>query len=304
MRDKHLNSVLAVAVLATLGMVAASAKAQTTMGIAGGQAGSTTHVMFQDIAKVCKGLNVVTSEGSLDNIARISTDKAVQLGYTQEDAAVYQQGIDPDMMKRIQMLFPLFSAEVHLVVAANSPIKSLADLQGKKVYVSAEGTGTWVTTKVIAAKTGIQWQGFNITKKEDGLKAIQQGLVDAGFFVEGAPIGLLSKAQGVRLIPISHPQLDGFKYYTKALLPSNAYPWQAGTTPTYKVKFAMMTYAFKQQYQAEIGNLVSCITRNLDTLARDGHPKWRNVDPLEIDQISWPVHPAAMAAIKREAKRK
>jgi hypothetical protein len=70
------------------------------------------------------------------------------------------------------------------------------------------------------------------------------------------------------------------------------------------VKFAMMTYAFKQQYQAEIGNLVSCITRNVDRMGETGHPKWRSVDPLEIDNFTWPVHPAALAAIKREAKRK
>lgn len=294
------RSLFALSVLA----LSTSAYAQATIGIAGGQAGSTTHVMMQDIARTCPNVNVVTSEGSLDNLARISTDKLVQMSYTQEDAAVYQQGIDPDMMKRIQMVFPLFSAEVHLVVPANSPIRSLADLQGKRVYVSAEGTGTWVTTKVIGAKTGIQWQALAADTKEAGLKAIQAGQVDAGFFVEGAPAGLLAKAQGIRLVPISHPNLDSFKFYTRALVPGGTYPWQAGSTQTYKVKFAMMTYAFKQQYQKEIGDLVGCITRNAEKLAQTGHPKWRSVDPLEINQISWPVHPAAMAAIKREAKKR
>jgi hypothetical protein len=86
------------------------------------------------------------------------------------------------------------------------------------------------------------------------------------------------------------------------MIPSGAYAWQAGTTPTYKVKFALMTYAFKQQYQTEIGSLVSCITRNIGKLQATGHAKWRNVDPSEIDKISWAVHPAALAAIKRETK--
>jgi TRAP transporter TAXI family solute receptor len=292
----------AVAGLLLAAALASNAEAQTVIGIAAGQVGSTTFQMMTDVAKTCPNVNVVASEGSLDNIFRISSDKAVQMGYTQEDAAVYQNGQDPDMMKKIQMVFPLFSAEMHLVVPANSKINSLADLAGKKVYVSAEGTGTWVSTEVIRKLTGIAWQGFNITKKEDGLKAIQQGLVDAGFFVEGAPVSLLANAQGIKLIPISHPALDGFKYYTKTMIPSGAYTWQAGTTPTYKVKFALMTYAFKQQYQAEIGGLVSCITRNMGKLQASGHAKWRTVDPTEIDKISWAVHPAAMAAIKRETK--
>ena len=271
------------------------------MGMASGQAGSTTHLMMTDVSRYCP-INVLTSEGSLDNIVRISGDKAVQMGYTQEDAAVYQQGEDPDMMKRIQMVFPLFSAELHLVVAANSPIKTLADLAGKRVYESAQGTGTWVTAQVIKGVTKINWVPVNLAKKEDGLRAILQGQADAGLFVEGRPIGLLEKAAGIRLIPIAHPQLDAFKYYTRALIPSGSYAWQTAATPTYKVKFALMTYAYKNERQQEIASIVTCIVKNMGALQKTGHSKWKDVDPTEIDKISWPVHPAAMAAIKRELK--
>jgi hypothetical protein len=64
-----------------------------------------------------------------------------------------------------------------------------------------------------------------------------------------------------------------------------------------------VTFAYKNQYQAEISNLVTCITRHVGDLQVSGHPKWRDVDPLDITRVKWPVHPAALAAIKREMKK-
>lgn len=72
-----------------------------------------------------------------------------------------------------------------------------------------------------------------------------------------------------------------------------------------KVDNVLVTYAYKAQYQKEIGDLVSCITRNLDNLqtGKDFHPKWKDVDPLDITRIEWPAHSAAVNAVKRETRR-
>ena len=276
----------------------------TEMGIAAGQKGSTSYEMISDIARVCKSsqINLVTSEGSLDNIARISGDKAVQMGYSQEDALIYQQGIDPKMMQRIQMVFPLYTAELHIIVSDRSNIRSLADLAGKRVIESDEGSGTWVTAQVVKSLTGLSWNAMNMSKK-DSVRAVQTGQADAAFFVEGRPVSALQNATGIRLIPVNDQRLSNFKYYTKTLIPSGSYAFQPGVLSTYKINVGLMTFAFKNQYQKEIGDLVSCITRNLDTLQATGHPKWRDVDPLDIDKIQWQTHPAAVAAIKRELKK-
>ena len=75
-------------------------------------------------------------------------------------------------------------------------------------------------------------------------------------------------------------------------------------TGSHKVNNVLVTFAYKSQYQKEIAELVTCITKNVDGLQVNGHPKWRDVDPLDIDRVKWPVHPAALAAIKKEAKKK
>lgn len=279
--------------------------AQTTVGIASAQKTGTNWPMAEDIVKTCSTGTVqyknVMTDGALDNIFKIYGDKSTQYGIIDQAALVYQQGLDPKMMERIVMVFPFFSMEVHLAVPENSPIKNLTDLAGKRVYEGAEGSSTWVSVQVIKGLTDLNWNGIAFSQTK-ALEAMQSGMVDAVFVVAGKPAGLFTKASGLRLIPLNHPKLDSFGYYTKTMIPGGTYPFQKASVQTYKVDNVIATFAFKNQYQKEIGELVTCIARNIDTLQRDGHPKWRDVDPLDIERIKWPAHPAAVAAIKREMK--
>jgi len=275
------------------------------VGIASGQQSGTNYPMAGDIARVCSTpqapITNVQSDGSLDNLAKVYGDKNVQYGIVQTDALVYQQGVDPKMMDRIQLVFPFFSSEIHLVVKASSNIQSLADLQGKRVDEDVEGSGSWVSVQVIKSLTGYKWNAVNMQQSQ-GLQALLNGQVDALFVNAGRPVGMLANAQGVRLVSINNPKLDAFGLYTKSTIPSGSYPFQSQSVQTYKTGNVLVTYAFKNQYQKEIGDLVSCVMRKLPELQQTGHPKWKNVDPTDIERITWQVHPAALQAIKRGSK--
>ena len=282
------------------------------IGIASGNKTGTNYPMIEDIKAVCSKpdapiTNVITN-GSQENIFRIYEDKSTQYSIVQADAAAWQQGLDPKMMERIVMIFPFFSVEFHLVAKDGSAIKSLADLAGKNVVEGPEGSGTWVTAQMIKKLTGIKWNAINASQ-QDGYNMVLNGQADAEFIVAGKPINLLKTAAGVKLISISHPRLDAFPMYTKTqIYADGSYGFQKGAVNTYKVDNFLATYAFKQQYQKEIGDLVTCITRNIDTLQVNSngkfHPKWKDVNVLDIDRINWTAHPAAVAAIKREITRK
>lgn len=287
-------------------LLAASAFAQTTVGIGSGQKTGTNYPMVEDITRVCSGpkvrYNNVITDGAIDNLFRVHDDKKVQYGIVDEAALVYQQGLDPKMMERIVMVFPFFSMEVHLAVNDNSSIRSLADLQGKRVYEGAESSSTWVSAQVIKGLTGLQWQGQSFSQTE-AMSALKSGKVDAVLVVAGRPATLFTTASGIRLVPLSHPKLDSFGYYTKTMIPADgSYPFQKSAVQTYKVNNLIVTYAFKNQYQAEIREFVGCIARNIETLQKNGHPKWRDVNPLDVDRIKWQSHPAAVAAIKSASR--
>jgi uncharacterized protein len=290
---KHLFTVV-------LAVVMASAYADP-VGIAAGAKTGTNYPMATELAKVCSTaqspITVVESEGSgLSNIFKVYQDKTTQYAIVTEDALVYQQGVDPKMMDRIMMIFPFFTMEVHLVVSAKSNIKTLADLAGKRVVEGPDGSSTAITSLVIKNVTGINWNGV-AASQQAGMDMVQLGQADAMFVVAGAPVKLLTNITNVRLVPVEHPKLDALSFYTKTMLPTNTYPWQATSTKTYKVHNLIVTYAFKSQYQREIGDLVTCIAKNVEHLQRNGHPKWRDVDPLDINSIKWQAHPAAVKAV-------
>ena len=279
------------------------------VGIASGQPTGTNYPMAEDIIKVCSKpdapITNVPSDGSLDNLAKVYQDPSAQFGIVQADAATYQQGVDKKMMSRIQMVFPFFSTEIHIIAKDGSPINSLADLAGKRVVEGPEGSGTWVTVQVIKQLTGIKWNGF-YASQSDGMKAVTGGQADVMFIVAGAPVGIIKSTPGIKLVPVKDAALDKFGLYTKALLPTSLYPSQKTAVNTYKVDNMLVTFAFKSERQKEISDLVTCITRNVEKMQTTAgfHPKWKDVDPLDIERITWPAHPAAKAAILREAKRK
>jgi TRAP transporter TAXI family solute receptor len=305
-KEKFSRTYIFGVLLCVLEAVYLSAAMAGQVGIASGQPSGTNFAMANDIAKTCSTatspITNIQSDGSLDNLQKVYGDKNTQYGIVQTDALVYQQGQDPKMMDRIQMVFPFFSSEIHLIVRADSPINSLAQLQGKRVDEDVEGSGSWVSVQVIKALTGMTWTSANLQQAQ-GLQAVQSGQVDAMFVNAGRPVDMLTRASGIKLVSISNPKLDGFALYTKSMIPSGSYPFQKSGVQTYKTDNVLVTYAFKNQYQKEIGDLVTCITRNLPNLQANGHPKWRDVDPLDIDRIKWQSHPAAVAAIKRESHK-
>lgn len=278
-------------------------------GIASGQPSGTNHPMVEDIIKVCSSptapLTNVVSDGSIDNLNKVYQDPAAQFGIVQADAATYQSGVDKKMMSKIQMVFPFFSTEIHIVAKDGSPINSLADLAGKRVVEGPEGSGTWVTVQVIKDLTGLKWNGF-YASQVDGMKAIAAGQADVMFVVAGAPVKIIKETAGIKLVPMKHEALDKFGLYTKAQLSTSLYPNQKAAVNTYKVDNMLVTYAFKTERQKEIGDLVTCIAKNVEKMQTTAgfHPKWKDVDALDIDRIQWPAHPAAVAAIKKVAGKK
>lgn len=299
MRNSIKFMVLALAAVASIASAA-------PVGIASGGKAGTNFAMVEDIKKMCSNsaspITNVETGGSLDNIDKIYSDKTVQYGISQTDALVYMKGQDPKMMSRIVQVFPLFSTEAHMLVKEDSPIKTLADLKGKTVVEGPENSGTWVTMQVVKSLTGLTWN-VKLAPIDKGFDMVMSGQADAEFINAGKPISILTQRKGYRLIPMSHPKLDDFALYTKTTISANTYPGQNYAVSTFKVDNSMVTYAFANQYQKEIGDLVTCITQNIGKLQVEGHPKWKDVNPLDLERIEWPSHPAALSAIKRNSKK-
>src|SRR5438132_7738356 len=140
--------------LAAVGPVSAALGADMAV-VTGGEKG--TYYQFglnlQALGKL-NGINlsVYPSKGSVENIYAVYQRPGVQVGIVQSDVLAFVAKVQTDqtlqrIAKKIKMVFPLYNEEVHLL--ARKGINSFDDLAGKRVAIGREGSGTYLTVRLL-----------------------------------------------------------------------------------------------------------------------------------------------------------
>jgi TRAP transporter TAXI family solute receptor len=155
-----------------------------------------------EAANACgpSGLIVSTraSQGSVANLLSVNSGM-VSSGLAQTDVvalAVMGQGpfkkIGP--AKQLRVIANLYGEDLHLIAAKSAKIKSVADLKGKRVSLSTDGSGTNVTARsVLTAYRLDRAITPNYDTAEKAVDLLQAGKLDAMFFVGGTPVNLLQQ---------------------------------------------------------------------------------------------------------------
>jgi len=184
------------------------------------------------------GLIVSTraSEGSVANVLAVNAG-SVSSGIAQADVvalAVAGQGPfrKSGPAKQVRLIANLYGEDLHLLAAKNAKIKSVADLKGKRVSLSTETSGTIVTARAVLTAYRLTEKTIvpNYDPTEKATELLQDGKLDAMFFVGGTPVNLIEQMldEGVAvLVPIDG---DGRKrlltrepYLTAHTIPQGTY---------------------------------------------------------------------------------
>ena len=133
----------------------------------------------------------------------------------------------------IVALFQMYPAPEHIVTTAQSGIKTIADLKGKKVSIDVPGSGCSTMAKAI-----LEEAGFNLDKdlkiaglsQTEAVQALKDGIIDAAFFNFAYPASAvmdLAATRDVVLVPVSKALADKvikkYPYYLKVTIPANTY---------------------------------------------------------------------------------
>ena len=133
----------------------------------------------------------------------------------------------------IVALFQMYPAPQHLVTTAQSGIKSIAGLKGKKVSIDVPGSGCSNMAKIILKEAG-----FNLEKdltianlsQTESVQALKDGVVDAVFFnfaYPGSAVMDLAATRDIVLIPVEKKLADKiikkYPYYVKIVIPGKTY---------------------------------------------------------------------------------
>lgn len=130
-------------------------------------------------------------------------------------------------------LFQMYPAPEHIVTTAQSNIKTIADLKGKKVSIDVPGSGCSTMAKVI-----LEEAGFDLAKdlkianlsQTESVQALKDGVVDAVFFNFAYPASAVMDIGATRdlvLVPMDQKLADKiirkYPYYVKVVIPGKTY---------------------------------------------------------------------------------
>lgn len=228
-------------------------------------------------------LSVANSNGSVENVYAVYNRPNTQMGIVQADvlAFISRSQTDP-ILKRIaqktKLVLPLYNEEVHLV--GRNDIVSFANLTGRKVAIGEEGSGTYLTAKLIFEISEVAPAEMITIGTEQALAQLKAGKIDAMFYVAGYPVKLfkenISSQDGLALVPILDKSVTEF--YPSAKIPQNTYGFQTEEVSTIAVKAVLISYDFRTTHCDNVGKFAKMISDNFEWLKKNGHPKWNQVD--------------------------
>ena len=236
-------------------------------------------------------LNVYPSKGSVENIYAVYQRPGVQMGIVQSDVLAFVARVETDpvlkqIAKKIKMVFPLYNEEVHLL--ARRGIGSFDGLADKRVAIGREGSGTYLTTRLLFRVSEVAPREQVPIDTDEALAELKAGRIDAMFFVAGYPVRLLTEVvaetDNLVLVPITNKDIAEF--YPRATIPANAYPWQAQPIETVAVKAVLVSFDFRRGDCEAVGRFGSMLATNRDWLIKNGHAKWKSVD-LDFPLKGW-----------------
>jgi TRAP transporter TAXI family solute receptor len=291
-----MDSVLARYVLALfLLTVPASAAFSAEMGLVTGGPKGTYYQFGLNLQALMKqngiDLRVYNSTGSVENVYAVYQRPATQIGIVQSDVLAFVARVQSSpvlrrIAKKTKMIFPLYNEEVHIV--ARPEIESFDDLADKRVAIGREGSGNYLTARLLFNIAEVTPREMVTIDTEEALAELKAGRVDAMFYVVGQPAKLfmegVTELDGLALIQITNKSITEF--YPKAQIPADTYRWQAKPVETVAVKSVLISYDFRQRDCENVGKFAKIVADNIDWLIKNGHPKWKAVD-LEYPLRGW-----------------
>ncbi len=288
---------------ATLALSLAATAAPSDYRVVTGGTTGTYYAFGQNLATLIApdaniNLGVLSSAGSVQNVRDMRYREKVKFALVQSD--VYQAYIRladqgdkeaQDLIRPLRVVLPLYMEEMHFVVAADSPLKYIDEIRGKKIYMGPEGSGAALST---TALYGLMFDGERpnrVDASADHKQALnslldRDGKVDVVVFVAGQPISQLAVEAELgrkhyRLLAARPEQAvmkKALDVYYPTEIGKQSYAWLAASVPTLSVKAYLITYDYPQEFnRTAIAGFARSLCGNYDKLLNQGHPKWKQV---------------------------
>lgn len=187
--------------LSLAGCAAPAPQPRTPFRLATGPAGAVYREIGQAFAAVVDrewsagAVEVLFTSAAVEN-AELLTAGGAEAGFINVDVAQH-------FGEEIAAIARVFDSVLHIVVPADSPVRSVGELNGRTVAAGLERSGTRFTLTAVAARLGLELDVRDLSQS-DSVTALERGEVDALVSLTGMPTPAISRlaARDVRFLDL------------------------------------------------------------------------------------------------------
>jgi uncharacterized protein len=201
-----------------------------------------------------------------------------------------------DKLRSIAGVYPNY---VQIVASADSGIRTLADLKGKRVSVGAPRSGTELNARAIFKAAGMTYKDFSKVEYlpfGESVELIKNRQLDAT--LQSAGLGVASirdLATSVRIVVVPIPAdvvaKVGDPAYQAANIPAGTYEGQSAAVPTAAINNFLVTHSGVSNDIAY--KMTRSLFENLDTMA-SAHAAAKRISLEDaVKGLPVPLHPGA-----------
>ncbi|MEO8856242.1 MAG: TAXI family TRAP transporter solute-binding subunit [Burkholderiaceae bacterium] len=299
---------LALLAFATLLAGAVNAQQQFINVLTGGQSGvyyplgvALTQV-FNKAIPGAKATAQVT-KASAENLNLLQAGRG-ELAFTLADALSDAWKGDaesgfPKKLDKLRGISATYNNYIQIVASADSGIKTLADLKGKRISVGAAKSGTELNARAILKAAGLTYN--DLSKVEylpfgESVELMKNRQLDAT--LQSAGLGVSSirdLATSVKIVVVSVPAdviaKVGDPAYQPAIIPANTYTGQTVDIPTVAIANFLVSHSGVSEKLAY--DMTKALYENLDTLYAAHNAAKAIKRENAIKGMPVPLHPGA-----------
>ena len=248
----------------------------------------------------------VESTGASVANCRLLQNKSVDFALIQTDvgyAAINGQRdfTSQGKLSNIEGVACLYPETIQVITLANSGIKSISDLKGKRVVMGDRGSGSWFDALDILAAYNMTENDVqpSAVKLAQAAESMKNGQVDAAFWTGGAPTAAITDmatTNDIYIVPISGAErqklMNASSFYAAYTLPANTY--RSVTVPTDTVTVMSMLVVNKEIPTDDVYNLCKAMYEGNNAINTYPHSVAKNITKANaLIGMSVPLHPGA-----------
>jgi len=208
----------------------------------------------------------------------------------------------------LRVLAPLYAEEVVFIVRADSRLKFIHDLRGRRVNIGSAREGSSQTAREIYRQMfgTAMAEPSQLGKDEALAELVGFRSIDAMVLVEPQPSAWLASlhpntTRGLRVLRLDRKQpedrrvMQGFQ---TSVLRAGPGLKKGESIPTLTTMTYLAVSGTDDADAKQLADMVRALCSELPRLRADGHPKWRELQPWVNQDTGWPVVAAGKSALK------